>query len=433
MRGSEPSADAAALNRSGILAIQRGQLAEGRAMLEAAAAKQPTSAQYLADLAQVHLMTGEEAAAIKTYQRCLKNDPGLVPALLNLGILMLRAFRIEEAGDYFQKAVDADSGLVDAHAGLGVVRQRQKRLAEAITAFEQAASLAPRDPEICSNLAGALHEIGESEKAIDRFQKAIKLAPKQASLHRHLGVILHETDGAQAGLPHYDEALRLLPGDARTLAAKGSALVALGRREEAARIFDHDALIATRQFTAAPGYGDMSIFNRALADHATGHPSLMAEPLGRTTRGGGQTGQLIGPTEGPIAVLESLIRGAIDDYFADQTRAQHPYCPRRSTAGRLDAWATVLDRGGYQDSHNHPSGVLSGVYYVQLPENGDSGAIEFGRPAPPFTSPSEPEVMLIRPQPGLLVLFPSFFWHRTIPFQSDGKRISIAFDLIVGR
>lgn len=433
MKGSETTADAATLHRSGIRAIQRGQLAEGRAMLEAAAARQPNSVQYLADLAQVQLMTGAESTAIETYRRCLEIDPGVVPAQLNLGILMLRADRIDEAGDCFQKAAEADPKLVDAYAGLGVARQRQHRLAEAVDAFEQAAALAPRDPEICSNLGGALHEIGESEKAIACFRRAIELAPERASLHTHLGVVLHEMHGAQAGLPHYDEALRLLPGDARTLAAKGSALIALGRQEEAARIFDNQALIATRQITAAPGYSDMAAFNRALADHAIRHPSLMADPLGRTTRGGGQTGQLLGPTSGPIAVLEGLIRGAIDDYFADPARARHPYCPRRATPNRLDAWATVLDSGGYQDSHNHPSGVLSGVYYVQLPDRGEAGAIEFGRPAPPFASASEPEVMSIPPQPGLLVLFPSFFWHRTIPFKGEGKRISIAFDLIVGR
>lgn len=433
MKDSKRRADAAALNRSGILAIQRGKLAEGRAMLEAAAARQPKAVQYLADLAQVQLMTGEQSAAIKTYQRCLKIDPGFIPAQLNLGILMLQADRIEDAGNYFQKVVDADPELVEAHAGLGLVRQRQHRLAEAVDAFEQAASRAPRDAEICSNLGGVLHEIGESEKAIACFQQAIKLAPERASLHTQLGVILHEVHGAQAALPHFDEALRLLPGDAHTLASKGSALAALGRREEAARIFDHDALIATRRITAAPGYSDMPAFNRALADHAIRHPTLVADPSGKSTRGGGQTGQLLGPTRGPIAVLEGLIRGAIDDYFADRTRAQHPYCPRRSAPGRLDAWATVLDSGGYQDSHNHPSGVLSGVYYVQLPDMGEAGDIEFGRPAPPFSAPLVPEVVLIRPQTGLLVLFPSFFWHRTIPFRGGGKRVSIAFDLIVGR
>jgi tetratricopeptide (TPR) repeat protein len=433
LEGLKSGADAAALNRSGIHAIQQGQLAKGRAMLEAAVAKEPEAVQYLADLAQVQLMAGEESTAVATYQRCLEIDPGFIPARLNLGILMLQADRIGEAGDCFQKVVDADPALVDAQVGLGLVRQRQHRPAEAVEAFEQAALRTPRDAEICSNLGGVLHETGEIEKAIACFQKAIKLAPGRASLHTHLGVILHEEHGAQAALPHYDEALRLSPGDARTLAAKGPALAALGRREEAARIFDHDALIVTRQITAAPGYSDMPAFNRALADHAVNHPTLIAEPLGRTTRGGGQTGQLLGPTDGPIAVLEGLIRRAVDDYFADPARARHPYCPRRSAPGRLDAWATVLDSGGFQDSHNHPSGILSGVYYVQLPDMGEAGAIEFGRPAPPFDLSPEPEVVLIRPQTGLLVLFPSFFWHRTIPFQGGGQRISIAFDLIVGR
>ena len=77
--------------------------------------------------------------------------------------------------------------------------------------------------------------------------------------------------------------------------------------------------------------------------------------------------------------------------------------------------------------------MLSGVYYALLPEEGEPGAIEFGRPKPPFSAGFTPEVALIRPQAGLLVLFPSFFWHRTLPFAGGGKRVSIAFDLIPAR
>jgi tetratricopeptide (TPR) repeat protein len=126
--------------------------------------------------------------------------------------------------------------MIEAQSGLGLIRQRQNRLAEAVETFEKASELAPRDAEICANLAGVLHEAGESERAIACFRKAIELAPERASLHTQLGEILHELQGAQAALPHYDEALRLSPGDSRTLAVKGSALAALGRRNEAARI-----------------------------------------------------------------------------------------------------------------------------------------------------------------------------------------------------
>lgn len=425
------NADPQALFKAGVAAAQQGKLAQGRALMEQAVAARPESVQFLVNLAQVQIMTGDPHAAMDSFQRSLKLDPGIVPAWLNLGILYLHADRIDDAGDCFQKASDLNPKQIDALNGLGVVRQRQRRFGDAVSAFQKAAVLAPDNPEICSNLGGALHEDGKPKQALACFQKAVKLAPKQPSLHTHVGVILHELEGPAAGLAHYDEALRLLPMDARTLSTKGTALLELGRQEEADEIFDHDALLVTKQFDEAPGFADMAAFNQALADHATGHPTLVAEPTGRTTRGGGQTGHLFGPDAGPMAVLEGLIRGAIDEYFADPDRTRHPYCPRRTSEGRLDAWATVLDSGGYQDPHNHPSGILSGVYYVQLPDTGDAGGIEFGRPAPPFNPPSEPEYALIRPQTGMMVLFPSFFWHRTIPFPGTGRRISIAFDLIM--
>lgn len=35
----------------------------------------------------------------------------------------------------------------------------------------------------------------------------------------------------------------------------------------------------------------------------------------------------------------------------------------------------------------------------------------------------------IQPVAGMMLLFPSYFWHRTIPFDSAQERLSIAFDL----
>jgi hypothetical protein len=36
----------------------------------------------------------------------------------------------------------------------------------------------------------------------------------------------------------------------------------------------------------------------------------------------------------------------------------------------------------------------------------------------------------IQPQPGRLVLFPSYMWQGTIPFQGSSKRTTIAFDAV---
>ena len=54
----------------------------------------------------------------------------------------------------------------------------------------------------------------------------------------------------------------------------------------------------------------------------------------------------------------------------------------------------------------------------------------------PFPSRLPAPVLRVRPVEGLLVLFPSYFYHRTIPFGGDGPfdsggtRISVAFDFV---
>ena len=35
----------------------------------------------------------------------------------------------------------------------------------------------------------------------------------------------------------------------------------------------------------------------------------------------------------------------------------------------------------------------------------------------------------VAPAEGTMVLFPSYLWHNTIPFESEHERISISFDV----
>ena len=47
-----------------------------------------------------------------------------------------------------------------------------------------------------------------------------------------------------------------------------------------------------------------------------------------------------------------------------------------------------------------------------------------------FHATREPEVRLFKPEEGLMILFPSYFYHRTIPFEAEDVRISISFDVL---
>jgi len=49
------------------------------------------------------------------------------------------------------------------------------------------------------------------------------------------------------------------------------------------------------------------------------------------------------------------------------------------------------------------------------------------------TTPTLAAEYSVRPSVGLLVLFPSYFWHGTVPFRSHQARLSVAFDAVPDR
>jgi len=93
-------------------------------------------------------------------------------------------------------------------------------------------------------------------------------------------------------------------------------------------------------------------------------------------------------------------------------------------------WANVLRDGGYNTIHNHPGAVWSGSYYVSVgvptPEPRFNGWIEFQDPRPANIHGQKERIC---PEPGLLILFPSWLNHYVNPFRGDGERISIAFNV----
>lgn len=83
----------------------------------------------------------------------------------------------------------------------------------------------------------------------------------------------------------------------------------------------------------------------------------------------------------------------------------------------------------------HPSGYVSGVYYVQVPSevaagDGEAGCIYFADQEMPAAEAQKHARRMIRPQAGMMLLFPSYFWHGTVPFESERERICVAFDVI---
>jgi hypothetical protein len=63
-----------------------------------------------------------------------------------------------------------------------------------------------------------------------------------------------------------------------------------------------------------------------------------------------------------------------------------------------------------------------------LDEEAKPGWIKFGEYSRSI-GPSLPWEKAVRPRPGLLVLFPSYMWHGTLPTTGDQQRLTVAFDI----
>jgi hypothetical protein len=157
-------------------------------------------------------------------------------------------------------------------------------------------------------------------------------------------------------------------------------------------------------------------------------------PLRKATQSGFQTPSslFVQPT-GPLARLEQIIRREVATFY-EQFKGQHCHLIQGWPAEySLDGWFVRLRKSGYQKTHIHPLGWVSGVVYLQVvPTLGqDEGAIEFGLHGDDLDilDPDFP-TRIHQPQLGDLVLFPSSLFHRTIPFTSDQERMIVAFDIV---
>ena len=130
-------------------------------------------------------------------------------------------------------------------------------------------------------------------------------------------------------------------------------------------------------------------------------------------------------------MINRAVRGYIQNLPDD---AGHPFVANVPKRWTMNGWGVVLQEHGYQRAHIHPSGWLSGVYYVRVPDSigaaSKEGWIEFGTPPETIGCRGEHETKQVQPVRGRMLLFPSYVYHHTIPYRDSANRISFAFDVV---
>jgi uncharacterized protein (TIGR02466 family) len=132
------------------------------------------------------------------------------------------------------------------------------------------------------------------------------------------------------------------------------------------------------------------------------------------------------------AVMEQHVQGFLN-HFRPEERTKHDRF-------QLKGWINVNRAGDHNLLHCHPGCLLSAVYYVHVPREMNGGQIFFRDPRGPAVAMVEsPHIELpwvgsgvgipVTPATGLLLIFPAWLEHRVEPFQAEGERISVAFNV----
>jgi len=140
---------AAELNRTGVQALQRGELETAEARFEVA----------------------------------LEYSPRFVEALVNLGLVELQRGNFRRARQLLARARRLNPDVAQPHHGLGVLAERERRTSVAVGHYRDALSVDPGFAPARANLGRLLFESGHYEHAREQFRRLVEAAPDDVGGH----------------------------------------------------------------------------------------------------------------------------------------------------------------------------------------------------------------------------------------------------------
>lgn len=308
--------------------------------------------------------------------------------------------------------------------------------AAAAACLEYATGVAPERADIAAELGRAYSVLDRHDAGLAAYERADQLTGQSGVFHQGFGAALLRAGQPQRAVSVLDTARQRRPNDQLILGTLTTALRAAGDPRYASLV-DIERYVRSYDIPLPLGFSDAEAFNRALIEELARFHTRKTEPFDQTLRGGSQTtGHLFRENSRLIGLLRDSIGECVQQYIRDIPEdPEHPTAGRKSAGFEFSgAWSCSLRKGGHHINHVHPEGWISSAYYVQLPRSvedqaGHQGWLTVGRSAFELSA-SDAADAFIRPVVGRLILFPSFYWHGTVPFTDEAERVTVAFDAV---
>lgn len=410
------------------------------------------------------------AEAAEVIEQALATGLDAPESWLVKGRALLALGRLDESEAALRKVIERRPQDATAHRELAqLIWMQTSDVDRALATLNESIRRFPRDLNLCITRAHVYGQCGNADVEYDEVLSVltrsggspiVQLAAANSALAagKYEAAINHAR-AAKAGLPE-DETLRqaycralLAIGDAAEASEVAGALHAefpldqnyialqatawrLLGDERYRMLYDYDAFVVPGELAAPKGWASREDYLRDLVEALDRRHLYATHPFSQSVRHGSQLPSIDKLDEPAPKAYPEAAAGPIRKYLERAGKGDDPL--RRRNTGRFEiitAWSIRLPASGFHIDHVHPQGWLSSACHLRLPETlgGDAraGWLKFGEPGIP-TTPKLAAEHFVEPKAGVLVVFPSYMWHGTVPFEGKTTRLTVAVDVAPG-
>jgi type IV pilus biogenesis/stability protein PilW len=203
--------------------------------------KQREAAGIHNDLGLEALRAGRWQEALREFEEALAADDGLAEAHLGRGIVLDASFgRRDEAEREYRRSIALKPDLSEAHNNLGQLLARRGKLEEAVQSFDAALSnMYYREPYSARlNKGLALGQLGRRDEALAELRSCLAVNPRYCACHKALGALQLEAGKAREALAAFQRYAQICEQEPDAHYQVGLAQLRLGEAEGARKAFE---------------------------------------------------------------------------------------------------------------------------------------------------------------------------------------------------
>ncbi len=412
---------------------------------ELAAQLAPNNSEIMANLARAYQRVGQIDLAEKAYGQSIS----LVPSNHDAHDDYNRMLWEEGKEQTFLQSLDWAIGRVSPSQQSDLLLLKAKlcrltgHLEKALDAATHASQMTNGGALATAELAVLLDHAGD-EKAGAHHERAFRAAPENYDVRHQYAEYLLARDEFVAA----EEVLgEVAPADHLQ---KHIALTALCHRglgkEEYRKWYNYELFTKKIEIVLPERYSSHASFLSAVEEELEPLFAAGRAPADQTLFNGAQSRGHLWHHQTPALrdLRLSLLKTAANFIENLPDDDSHPFLARKPKGGNLidrlqynAAWAVKLQDGGGHVDHIHPAGWISAAHYVKMPQsildsteagNSREGWLRLGCSG--VRGLEMPAEEYVKPEPGCIIIFPSYLWHGVEAFNSNETRITTPFDLL---